>query len=206
MTAVDSTPARAGARVAAKADSVRRALVALGIPRDSLLSGSKYYWWPDRIQPVYSPWRCVRAPGSVDGCQNVQDTTYRSREAIEVRINDLSKVGAVIDAALSFGISEMSNIRFSATDITAAQAAALRDATVDARKQAEVIAAAGGVRLGRTIALGTQADYSPYSRDAIVTVQTVNGEASDIGNRTEVTFPSVAVKATVYGRWAIQER
>ena len=200
--AVDSTPRRAGERLAVRADSIRRALVTLGIPRDSLLTGSRWYWWAGRVEVIPQS-QCVPSANPRVGCTQVVDTTYRIRESIEVRIRDLSKIGAVIDAALAHGITDISPIRFSATDVRVARAEALREATLRAREQAEVIATAGGGRIGRVISLSTQADYRDrYSGlDGIVVTS-----ASEAASATEVTAPSVSVAVTVYGRWRFDPR
>src|SRR5881396_1565994 len=43
FTGEGATPAQAGSRVASRADSLRRALATLGIPRDSLVNRSRWY-------------------------------------------------------------------------------------------------------------------------------------------------------------------
>jgi uncharacterized protein YggE len=122
-----------------------------------------------------------------------------------VRIRDLSKVGAVIDSALALRITDISNITFSATDVTTARADALREATIRAREQAEIIATASGGRLGRVLSLSTEADYSSRygGLENIVVSGSIQG-----GDRpgTEITAPSVMVSVTVYGRWQLLDR
>src|SRR5207247_8573 len=117
-----------------------------------------------------------------------------------------SRVGAVLDTALGRGITDISEVRFTATDVSAPQVEALREATVRARKQAEAIAAAGGLQLGRVLSLNTEADYaSRYGWDDFalrgVTVSTA-GAVGD-GSPTVVVQPSVPVSVTVYGRWEL---
>src|SRR5688572_19065082 len=50
FSAVGANPREAGQRVAARADSLRRALHEIGIPRDSLVSGSRWQWWGGRLE------------------------------------------------------------------------------------------------------------------------------------------------------------
>src|SRR5213596_2239363 len=202
-------PDQAGSRLASRADSLRRALATLGIPRDSLVNRSRWYWWRGRIEVIAGPVKF--APRSTPGADPrfnypAQDTTYRAHDAIEVRIHDVSRVGAVLDTALGRGITDISEVRFSATDVSAPQVEALREATVRARKQAEAIAAAGGLQLGRVLSLNTEADYaSRYGWDDFalrgVTVSTA-GTVGD-GSPTVVVQPSVPVSVTVYGRWEV---
>src|SRR2546426_11211795 len=54
FTAEGSTPGEAGRHLASRADSLRRALATLGIPRDSLVNRSQWYWWRGRIETI--PW------------------------------------------------------------------------------------------------------------------------------------------------------
>ncbi len=212
FTAEGGTPAQAGSRLASRADSLRRALATLGIPRDSLVNRNRWYWWRGRIETIPGPVKI--APRSTPGSDPrfnypVQDTTYRAHDAIEVRMHDLSRVGAVLDTALGRGISDISDVRFTASDVSAAQVEALREATVRARKQAEAIAAAGGLQLGRVLALSTQADYvGGYGADDFALRGVTLGTAGTVadGTPTVVVQPSVPVSVTVYGRWELIPR
>lgn len=49
MSTTSPSASLAGAEVAATADTLRAALVALGIPRDSLVSGGQWRWWRGRL-------------------------------------------------------------------------------------------------------------------------------------------------------------
>ncbi len=51
----------------------------------------------------------------------------------------------MLDTALGRRITDISEVRFAASDVSAAQVEALREATVRARRQAEAIATAGTV-------------------------------------------------------------
>ncbi len=185
FTADGATPAQAGSRLAGRADSLRRALATLGIPRDSLVNRSRWYWWRGRIETM---------PG-----------LYRAHDAIEVRIRDLSKLGAVLDTAMGRGITDISGVNFTASDITAVQYDALREATVRARRRAEIIAAASGLQLGRVLSLSTQADYAELYRsdDFGFSEATVATRTLAEGSATVVVQPSVPVSVTVYGRWEL---
>jgi uncharacterized protein YggE len=209
FTADGSTPSQAGSRLAARADSLRRALTTLGIPRDSLVSRSRWYWWRGRIEVVPLPVRYVeRGTPGPDGARRdpVYDTLYRAHDAIEVRIWDLGQVGAVIDTALGRRVIDISGVQFTATDITMAQEDALREATARARRQAEAVATASGMQLGDVVSLSTEPernyDYSPFLlRGAVFTG---DGASADAGNQpTIVVRPLVPVSVTVYAVWAL---
>jgi uncharacterized protein YggE len=101
---------------------------------------------------------------------------------------------------------ETSGVQFTATDVSAAQEEALREATVRARRQAEVIAAAGGMQLGAVLSLSTQASYMDDYRSYSVGSLSISGATADGSVPTVVVQPSVPVSVTVYGRWALVAR
>jgi uncharacterized protein len=207
FTADGGSPAQAASRLAGRADSLRRALATLGIPGDSVVNRSRWYWWSGRIETIPGPMRYVAPskPGP-DGrpSDRVQDTTYRAHDAIEVRIRDLSKVGAVLDTATGRGITDISGVQFAASDVATVQEEALREATVRARRQAEAIAAASGLQLGRVLSLSTQADYSDqYRAYDWASAGAVTAGALAEGSPTVVVRPSIPVSVTVSGRWEL---
>lgn len=211
------TPAEAGRNLALKADSLRRALATAGVPRDSVVSGSRWYWWPQRIEVVETDGRRemvadTGVDGRIIGSHQVvhRDTSYRSQESLRVRIRDLSKVGQVIDAALAQGVIDISEVEFFATDTETAQREAIRLATERARARAEVIASAGGGRLGRTLRLSTEGGGDPSQRFlfgglVVNSAGAADGEGGAAGGQTVIVAPALQVRATVSGRWEFVE-
>jgi uncharacterized protein YggE len=181
-------------------ERLRRALQGSGIARDSLLSGSRLHWWRGRIDVRVVNERCVAIPRDRETgamCRPAQDTVYRARDAIEVHVGDLAKLGGAIDSALAHGATDISEVRFHATDVFDASVAAMQEATRRARAQAEAIAAAGGGRLGKLLHLSTEPDtrYNPYTfgGPSIGDAQTFD--------RTQIIQRPISVSVTVYGRW-----
>ena len=78
---------------------------------------------------------------------------YLARNAVEVRVDDLAKLGPVIDVSVGAGATSVSNIRFDLKDRTAAEQAALKLAIADARAQADTAAQAAGVKVERIVRL-----------------------------------------------------
>ena len=190
------------APVAARADSLRRALATLGIPGDSLVNRGRWYWWGNRVEIIQRT-KCVprTAPRPGDPwCDQMPDTSYRANDRVEIRIHDLKRVGAVMDTLLGRRLTDISEIQFSAGDLTAARDQAVRVATTQARAQAEAVAAAGGMQLGRVLLLSTQLDYS--DRSAII-IDGVSLRATSATVGTVVMRPSIPVSVTVYGRWEL---
>jgi uncharacterized protein YggE len=201
----DTTPAAAGRKLAAKGDSLRRALGTLGIPRDSLVNRSRWYWWRGRIEAVPQPVRYIqRDTPTRRYSESVQDTIYRAHETIEVRIRDLGNVGAVLDTVMGRGITQISDVQFSATNVTAAQEDALREATVRARRQADAIATASGMALGAVVSLssqpGSRYEYSPVMLNGMTT----GASGGQVG--TVIVQPTIPITVTVYGAWELVKK
>lgn len=202
------SPKEAGHRLAVRADSLRRALMSIGIPRDSLATASEWYWWGGRIEVVVSNGRFVQLPrpdslGRLS--YNLQDTLFRARDAIEVRIAQLGKIGAVIDTAMAHGVADISAVQFEANDLSAARDQALREATEEAKRQAELIAASSGMRLGPAIAMSTYAESDRIYGEIGLQSVVVRGMGT-AGGGTEVIPRSLPVSMTVYGRWELLPR
>jgi hypothetical protein len=203
--------------VAARADSLRTASAGLGIPRNSLISAGWFNYWRGRIELVIGN-RFEPIPDSILRLEwgdrpiprpqnrTVPDTSYRAHDAIEVQIRNLTLVGRVIDIALVHGITNLSPVRYQATDTRTAEEAGLREATARARQRAEIIAEAGGGVLGRTLLLSTQQEslYSRYGLDEIVTLSA--STSATAAAPTEIVQPQIRVRVTVYGRWEYRDR
>jgi hypothetical protein len=208
------TPAAAGRALALKADSIRAAMAGLGVPRDSVVNGSRWYWWRGRIELVET-----RLPSEDVVGTNAQgdriilrqiehlDTTYRAHEQLQVRVRDVPRVGRVIDSLLAQGITDINDVAFSATNTEAAKREAIREATERARARAQVIAEAGGGRLGRTLRLSTEGSGEAVRHFDYLGLITTTGSAEQApgAGATVVVAPVLTVSATVHGRWEFTE-
>jgi uncharacterized protein YggE len=94
--------------------------------------------------------------GRIDG--------YSARNTVLVKIRDLAKAGAILDAASNAGANEVYGPMLSRSDEDDLQAKALRGAVEDARKKAKALADAAGVPLGRVTAMteGYAGGPQPY--------------------------------------------
>jgi hypothetical protein len=99
--------------------------------------------------------------GRIDG--------YSARNSALVTIHDLSKAGAILDAASNAGANEVYGPTLSRSDEDALQAKALGDAVSNARTKAEALADAAGVRLGSVTAIseGFAGGPQPYDESAV---------------------------------------
>lgn len=85
---------------------------------------------------------------------------YMARNAVEVRVDDLPRLGEVLDVAVGAGATSVSGIRFDLKDRTAAEQTALQRAVADARAQADTAAQAAGVKVERVVRMEVHRDSS----------------------------------------------
>jgi hypothetical protein len=87
---------------------------------------------------------------------------YQANNTVTVTVRDISRVGAVIDAAVAAGGNVANGISFDLTDATreAAEDAALAKAVADARRKALAIARAAGAETLTLLAI-TEGDAQP---------------------------------------------
>src|SRR5687768_363614 len=88
-----------------------------------------------------------KATGSMDGwCPAAM-----SRNLVEVRLDEISRVGEVIDIAVTSGVNSVQGVRFDLKNRAELEREALKRATTDARMRAEAAAAGAGRTVDRVI-------------------------------------------------------
>ena len=91
---------------------------------------------------------------------------YIARNQIDVRVLDLGRLGAVIDAAGSTGATSMAGLRFDLADRATVERDALRRAVEDAMARARAMADGAKVTLGSIVRIDEQAQFRPvYARE-----------------------------------------
>jgi len=76
---------------------------------------------------------------------------YTAVNVVQVTLDELGKIGAVIDAATQAGANHVQGIQFTLRDQDAVRAEALREAALRARGEADVLAAALGLKVLRVL-------------------------------------------------------
>ncbi len=184
FSASGKTPALAGRAAAARAAAIRRAIEALGVPRDSMpTKGRAGWWWANRSEMQFR--------------KDMRDTIYVTNDQFAVRLHDFELIGRVIDTALAEGAQTISNVEFLATNTSAATIAAIKQATAQARAYAAAIAEASGLTLGRAIDLSTDAQPMMFAREAL----SMDMAMAKRADATQVVAPELKVTMTVNGRW-----
>jgi uncharacterized protein YggE len=135
----DRVPRAAQEKNAQAMTAVQARLNELGIPSDAIRTTSV------DLQPQYD---------YPDGRQRLRE--YVARNSIEVRVDDMARLGEIIDAAVTAGAAEVSSIRFELKQREALERDALKQAVADARARADAMAAAAGRTLDRIVRLDDQ--------------------------------------------------
>jgi len=86
---------------------------------------------------------------------------YIVRNQLEVRVDDLQKVGGVIDAAGQSGATSMAGLRFDIKDRASIEREALRLAVQDAMARARAIASGANAQIGAIVRIDEQGGYEP---------------------------------------------
>jgi uncharacterized protein len=76
---------------------------------------------------------------------------FLARNSIEVRVDDLARLGDIADASVQAGATSVSGIRFDLKNREAAEREALRLAVADALGRAEAVAAGAGRAIDRVV-------------------------------------------------------
>jgi len=92
------------------------------------------------LSPVYAP----RNPESKDAPRIV---SYSATNSVSIRLENLSLIGSVIDAGLKSGANQLEGVQFGLRNDIGQRERALKEAVVEARRKAEAMADALGVKL-----------------------------------------------------------
>jgi uncharacterized protein YggE len=211
--ATDSTLPGAAQQVARRADSLRRVLEKLGVPRDSVVSASNWYWWRQRVDSASVEtgawdttfyWRGNTR--IVNTIQPRRRRVWRVLDRVQVRIGNPEIVGRVFDAAMALGIADVSEIQFSRANNPALADTLLQEAARDARRRAELLAAASGMRIERLIELSTQEPRSYSGRDGSASAYISMAGASSSDGETQIRPADIRIAVTVFTRWRLTTR
>lgn len=88
-------------------------------------------------------------------------TGYRVSNQVTVRVAGVEKVGGVLDQLVAAGANEVGGVAFSVGEPTPLLDEARKRALADARRKAELYAAAAGVRLGRLLRIDETGGGAP---------------------------------------------
>lgn len=124
----EKNPSAVQSANAKAATSIISSIVALGIERKNISTGNYNF------APVYR---------HTDNGKRILDG-YEATNSVTIIVDDLNLVGKIIDTALNHGANRVDSLNFGLRNKTAYQDEALRLAVLDAKRKAQVAAAALG--------------------------------------------------------------
>ncbi|MDC0712388.1 SIMPL domain-containing protein [Stigmatella sp. ncwal1] len=175
----------AGEENAKKMERLLAALTAAGVARKEMETRN-YSVYPEYAQPD------PRAEAKLRG--------YRANNTLSVHVRELTRLGELIDRALASGANRVDGVRFGLSKADAVRAESLRQAVERARKSAEVLASALGVRLGEVLDASTVAEPPQlYPARALMAMSDKSADAS-----TQILPEDQTVQARVTLVYAIE--
>lgn len=176
----DSTVIDTQAEVAKRMEAVLATLRKAGIPSEAIRTStfrvSQDYYYKDG-QRIF--------------------TGYTVNHSLSVTINDLSLLGVLLDAVVSAGATNISDIEFHSSKAAELQLQALQTAVADARQKAKVLAAEAGTDTIRIIRIQ---DSSPQIRQFKLDSEEIAG--GWLGVVTEVSPGEVTISTSVIVEFA----
>ncbi len=124
-------------------------------------------------------------------------TGFMASHELQITVHDLSRIGAIIDAAIAGGATAVQGITYDVTDHSAASAQALARAVKDAQTKARAMADAAGIRLGSVVSM-TDIENTPYPFPFVRGAASTSADAP-----TQVSPPDVQLTVSVTVGWAI---
>ncbi|PYQ62268.1 MAG: hypothetical protein DMF53_13370 [Acidobacteria bacterium] len=195
--APDQATVRLG--VLAQAPTAREAQTQVNRSAQAVLDSIRKVGIPaERIQTTGLSLNPQYAQGRPD--QGPRITGYQASNTVTVLVEDLAKVGPVIDAGLTSGANNLDGVEFGLRKDDAARAAALTDAVHSARIKAEALARALRVKLVEIVevaegGVSIAPPPSPFRGKMAM--------AAEAMIATPVSAGEVGVEASVAIRWRI---
>jgi uncharacterized protein YggE len=136
------------------------------------------------LQPQYAPNR--PPPNVIIG--------YQAGNRVTVRLRDVAKLAGVIDALVGAGANEIGGVSFTVSAASKLLDEARGQAIADARRKAEIYAAAAGVTLGTPLSISEDSGPGavPYRRMVAAAAPVAQGEET--------------LSVTVNVTWAIKQQ
>lgn len=138
------------------------------------------------------------SPEYTNGADNQPSrlTGYRVNNDVQVRLEDVTKLGATLDALVGAGANQMNGINFSIRDSADLLTQARQQAVADAMAKAQTYARAAGVTLGPILTISESNNEAP--RPVFMALS-----AARVGKAVPVAMGEESVTANVSIIWEI---
>lgn len=145
VTAQAAEAAEAQDRVNRNMQQILQAMRRLDVPERAVRT--EELW----LTPLYDDARPWPGRPSDEEPREPRILGYRAGNVVSVELEDLARIGDVIDAGVEAGANQLQGVRFRLEDATAARSEAMRRAVQEARAQADAIADAMGMRVSGVV-------------------------------------------------------
>lgn len=172
-------PREAQAQNAKVATAIRARLAEFKLPDDAIRTVSV------DMQPEFD-W--------ANGKQTLRG--YLAINVIEVRLDDVTRVGDVVDGVIAAGATRVAGIRFTLKDMPAAEQQALKLASAAALDRAKAMASGVGRNLERVVRLDETNSSTVPPPGPVPMMRMAAAQAADVPS-TPVTAGEVEVRVTV---------
>lgn len=116
---------------------------------------------------------------------------YTANNTLSVRTTDIDNVGALIDAAFAAGANTLDNVQFTVQDDSEAREQALTKAVEDARRKADVLAAAAGLQIASIESIAESGVYTYDSMRNYAMMDEATTESGGAGTLVQAALVSV---------------
>jgi uncharacterized protein YggE len=147
-----------------------------------------------QLNPVYS------RPPAEGGTPRI--SAYRASNMVQVNVDTLARVGAVIDGAIAAGANRVTGLSFELRDYESARTEAIERAVENARREAEVVARAAGQRLGEPLTISTSMMYPTPPPMPMAESMVMMRQAAD----TPIEGGTLTVQANVHIVYKLETR
>jgi hypothetical protein len=156
----------------------------------------------DRIRTSRLTLTPVYAPQRPEGREPPRIVAYNAANIVTIEVENLDRIGPVIDAGLTAGANQLEGVQFRLKNDLAAREQALKLAVTEARRKAEAMAEALGVRLQEVLEV-SEGGVSIMPRQDVAFVE---ARAVGLAVPTPVSPGQIDVHASVVVKYRIQPR
>ena len=101
---------------------------------------------------------------TVQPCPPSSIVGYTVTQSVDVKVRDFSKIGGIMNGVVAAGANQVGALSFTLDDPTAVQNQARANAIANAKAEAQVIANAGGFKIGRLLGVQESGPYPIYEK------------------------------------------
>ncbi|WP_245258565.1 SIMPL domain-containing protein [Methylopila sp. M107] len=145
------------------------------------------------VQPTYE------SPGTFSSDRAAKLTGYEVRNMVSIRSRAIDKFGELIDSIVQSGANQVESLGFDVSDRNSRLDEARKSAVADARRKAELYAAASGAKLGALLSL----DEAESGADGPSRQFATRSKSAGYEMATPIARGEQELRVRVTARWAL---